>query len=377
MENFLDDDGDADVSSQTGELTAEETQPGNDHMSKRSRRYDLGAHSTSLIYGEVDIEFDRTALKVFPAEFIMIGGCADSQISLDVSELRNNFAQGGYDSQKISVDLSKLRNDHFTLPKNFDGRAGGACTGALLACLHEAHANNRVKSMTWMSLFASLREKLVQSGFDQIPQLSSTRFLDVNTPFRICNDDSNGTKRAVMIGINYTGEEGELTGCHNDVKKMITYLKKYQGFDDKNIKVLMDDGNHETPTFRHIMKAYREVIRQSKAGDTVFLHYSGHGGRIRDRSGDENDGYDETIIPSDYYRAGQIIDDYLCDQLVKAMGKGVLVTSLMDCCHSGTVLDLPYRYRQDGAGMGRERGYDFKNTVGGWCSCFSRGDAAL
>ena len=27
-----------------------------------------------------------------------------------------------------------------------------------------------------------------------------------------------GTKRAVMIGINYVGQDGELSGCHNDVK---------------------------------------------------------------------------------------------------------------------------------------------------------------
>ena len=37
--------------------------------------------------------------------------------------------------------------------------------------------------------------------------------------------------------------------------------------------------------------------------------------------------------------------------LVKPMKKGVTVTVLMDCCHSGTVLDLPYRFSADDSEM--------------------------
>ena len=42
------------------------------------------------------------------------------------------------------------------------------------------------------------------SGFDQVPQLTSSRLIDVNTPIKIINEDY-GTRRAVMIGINYIG----------------------------------------------------------------------------------------------------------------------------------------------------------------------------
>jgi len=38
-------------------------------------------------------------------------------------------------------------------------------------------------------------------------------------------------------------------------------------------------------------------VKESKNGDVVFCHYSGHGGRVRDDNGDEEDGYDETLIP--------------------------------------------------------------------------------
>ena len=59
----------------------------------------------------------------------------------------------------------------------------------------------------------------------------------------------------------------------------------------------------------------------------------------------EEDGYDETLVPVDYSSSGQIRDDDLYDYLVCAMPAGATLVSLMDCCHSGTVLDLPYKYQ--------------------------------
>ena len=61
------------------------------------------------------------------------------------------------------------------------------------------------------------------------------------------------------------------------------------------------------------------------------------------------DGFDETLIPVDYKTAGQIRDDDLFKCLVGAFDEGVTVTCIMDCCHSGTVLDLPYEFRGDGS----------------------------
>ena len=60
-------------------------------------------------------------------------------------------------------------------------------------------------------------------------------------------------------------------------------------------------------------------------------------------------------------RRGQIRDDDLLKNLVLPMKKGVFVTSVMDCCHSGTVLDLPYNFKADGEhdSMEEEANYDF------------------
>jgi len=63
---------------------------------------------------------------------------------------------------------------------------------------------------------------------------------------------------------------------------------------------------------------------------------------VKDLSGDEEDGYDETICPSDYLQTGMILDDDLYNIMIRPLPKGVTFFSLMDCCHSGTGMDLPY-----------------------------------
>eukprot|EP00551_Chaetoceros_affinis_P008431 CAMPEP_0203674784 /NCGR_PEP_ID=MMETSP0090-20130426/17287_1 /ASSEMBLY_ACC=CAM_ASM_001088 /TAXON_ID=426623 /ORGANISM="Chaetoceros affinis, Strain CCMP159" /LENGTH=360 /DNA_ID=CAMNT_0050540751 /DNA_START=42 /DNA_END=1124 /DNA_ORIENTATION=+ len=286
--------------------------------------------------------FDEIVEKVYPAEILMIGGCRDSQISVEVdapgASLASMLSSGGetHHSKEVSINLSQLRNTHFRLPNNIDGRSSGVCTKAFLSCLQGNHA-----TVSWFQLLKSMRAQIHLKGYNQDPQLSSSRLIEVDQPFEIVRN-KNGTKRAVMIGVNYTGQKGELSGCHDDVESITSYLIESHGFEKENMTVLMDDGIHEPPTYRNIMVACRAIVRESKPGDTVFFHYSGHGGRIQDINKDEADGFDETIIPSDYFRAGQITDDDLNKTLVKPMKKGVYVVALMDCCHSGTVLDLPY-----------------------------------
>ena len=90
------------------------------------------------------------------------------------------------------------------------------------------------------------------------------------------------------------------------------------------------------------------MVNNTESGDCAFFHYSGHGGRVKDDDGDEEDGYDETLIPVDYQKAGQIRDDVVYSELVGRMPEGSTLTCLMDCCHSGTVLDLPYTFKADG-----------------------------
>ncbi|KAK6100008.1 hypothetical protein MT418_001379 [Batrachochytrium dendrobatidis] len=161
-----------------------------------------------------------------------------------------------------------------------------------------------------------------------------------------------GRKKGLLIGINYFRTPNELRGCINDVHNMKTFLCSKWGFNDAqdNMVILTDDQTnmHFQPTRYNIIEAMKWLIRGSQPGDSLFLHYSGHGSRVEDLNGDESDGYDSTICPIDYQRAGEIIDDEMNDILVKPLPMGVRLTAVFDCCHSGSALDLPFTYYPDG-----------------------------
>jgi len=220
-------------------------------------------------------------------------------------------------------------------------------TSALLNVTYADHQNTG-KDLSYQTTLLQIREQLKAKGYEQIPQLSSSRPMELKTNFDLVPPNMSGTRRAVMIGINYVGQEGELAGCHNDVLNMKEYIMNVHGFEEENIDILMDDGTHSSPTYVNIVRAFSRIVEASQSGDVVFTHYSGHGGKVKDQDGDEKDGYDETLIPLDYQSAGQIRDDMLFKELVGKLREGVFATSIMDCCHSGSVLDLPYVFVADG-----------------------------
>jgi len=53
----------------------------------------------------------------------------------------------------------------------------------------------------------------------------------------------------------------------------------------------------------------RWLVHHAKTNDSLFFHYSGHGGQTRDLDGDEVDGWDEVIYPLDFQKCGHIVDD--------------------------------------------------------------------
>ena len=216
-----------------------------------------------------------------------------SKAELIASKIKGRFCMiSGSEDKQTSADVGNVGT--FDLPDPA-GKAGGACTSTLLKVL----SDNRGQAMSWLELLRRMREVLRRKGFSQVPQLSSSQMLNVNHQFFIVPPETremNGAKRAILIGINYVGQKGQLSGCHNDVKNIKKYLIEKEGFQEKDMLILMDDGRHHQPTRRNIMDAFQRITQYSKAGDCVFVHYSGHGGRVVDRDGDEDDGYDETLM---------------------------------------------------------------------------------
>jgi len=142
-------------------------------------------------------------------------------------------------------------------------------------------------------------------------------------------------KVALVIGINYTGSNCPLKGCVNDANQMTKLLTGY------GYRVTELASPHKT-TKQFILGSIAKMIADTKIHDItdVFFHYSGHGTQIKDRNGDERDGMDEAIVPSDYLENGFITDDELSKRF---SGINARCLCLFDCCHSGTVLDLTYK----------------------------------
>ena len=114
-----------------------------------------------------------------------------------------------------------------------------------------------------------------------------------------------GRKRALLIGINYYGQRGQLKGCINDVENVFRLLVLTYGWDHRDITVLIDgtsanlpsDLETRKPTRANILSRMKWLVGDCIPGDALFLLYSGHGSQKEDPNGVEEDGMNETILP--------------------------------------------------------------------------------
>ena len=135
---------------------------------------------------------------------------------------------------------------------------------------------------------------------------------------------------SLHLGLNgvsaaaYSGWDGPLAACEYDANDMAALAKA------KKMKptVLLT----KKATRANLLAGMRSAAKALKAGDLFFMSYSGHGGQVPDKNGDEPDGQDETWCLYD----GQLIDDELYFELSK-FATGVRILVLSDSCHSGSV----------------------------------------
>lgn len=85
----------------------------------------------------------------------------------------------------------------------------------------------------------------------------------------------------------------------NDLKYIKSALNKH-GFTDKNIQTLIN----AKATKQGILASLTAMARKAKKNDIIVLSFSCHGQQIRDQrtialGKDEDDGYDEALVPYD------------------------------------------------------------------------------
>src|SRR5207248_1192572 len=103
------------------------------------------------------------------------------------------------------------------------------------------------------------------------------------------------------------------------------------------VRVLLN----EQATLKAIEEAIRIYLPQAtSAGDTVFLYWSGHGGRISNVDHTEPDGFDEYLVPydgrlgsTDEVRGTMLMDKTFGRWVQELDGRKLIV--ILDACHSG------------------------------------------
>ncbi len=152
-------------------------------------------------------------------------------------------------------------------------------------------------------------------------------------------------KRAFLVGISHydtalTGYQWNNINGVEDINLLNPALKK-QGF---ATTTLLD----EQATFDNIVSKITLFSDKTKKGDIIYLHFSAHGQPIEDIDGDEEDGWDESIVPIDAYKiykrgvyeGKKHLTDDLLNKYIKKLREKIGPTGFLyvviDACHAGT-----------------------------------------
>ena len=140
------------------------------------------------------------------------------------------------------------------------------------------------------------------------------------------------SKKALLFGVNrYKIPGADLRGCVNDVENVAKALHRWCDFSQSSIKSVKDF----RCTTKRMKAEIEKLVEGAKPGDVLYLHFSGHGSNVPDKNGDEADGRDEILCPTDLDWNDPLTDDWLGAQFDK-VPKSVNLTVVFDCCHSGT-----------------------------------------
>lgn len=263
--------------------------------------------------------------------------------------------QYGYESSQNGYDRPPGpppggAHSHLQNHRSSNNSSSGGYPGAAGSASYGGSTYNRYEPQQPTSnlLQAQYQSAPLNYYINELPQNAQLFQQGVNFQFSYSN--CTGNRKALLIGCNYSGTQNALNGCINDVHNVKNFIIRGYGYKEDDIVVLTDDQSaaNRRPTKANILRAMQWLVKDARPNDSLFFHYSGHGGTTEDLDGDEDDGLDSTIYPTDFPTAGFIIDDVMHDIMVKPLPQGCRLTAIYDCCHSGTALDLPYMYSTKG-----------------------------
>ncbi|XP_039056234.1 metacaspase-9-like [Hibiscus syriacus] len=145
-------------------------------------------------------------------------------------------------------------------------------------------------------------------------------------------------KRAVLVGCNYPNTRLRLQGCINDVSSMEELIVNEFGFNQDNVKYLVDEPGTSPeglPTRANIMAALEEMVDASASGYILFFHFSRHGTTFLSLKPGESYQEEEAIVPCDL----NLITNMDLRRLIQKLQPGTSFTILSDSCHSGGLID--------------------------------------
>ncbi|MEG3931797.1 MULTISPECIES: caspase family protein [unclassified Microcoleus] len=156
---------------------------------------------------------------------------------------------------------------------------------------------------------------------------------------------------ALLIGIDYYLPNRlykNLKGAVRDINLVASYLSETLKIPSEGIFKLTSpnpevaetiETKDPEPTYENIVAKFKAITELAQPGEQVYIHYSGHGGRTTtiypELKG--NDQLDEGIVPIDVgNESGRYLRDVELATLLKRMtDKGLIVTLVLDSCHSG------------------------------------------
>ncbi|MFZ1528059.1 MAG: caspase family protein [Ferruginibacter sp.] len=135
---------------------------------------------------------------------------------------------------------------------------------------------------------------------------------------------------SLHVGLN-TVDTGKYTGSYQPLRNAENDTSFYYELAVKN-KYEATKLAGKDATANKLLGQLNDISTRLMTGDSFFLSYSGHGTRVKDQNGDEDDGFDEVLVLYDRL----FIDDEfrLCWSKFK---EGVKIFFINDSCYNGTV----------------------------------------